>query len=220
MKILSEIQTALHAPKSNVNNHAGYTFRKIDDILDAVKPLLQGAIITLDDDVILLSERSKHVETNRNGEQVLESDRVYIKSTATITMGDESVSCSSFARESLWKAGSDPAQITGSASTYARKRALEGLLLLDDNDDADSQAKHDTAVAHSKPAIMASSTQIENIKTLADSAGMEAEAIATGVKWASAQRTHNVEELSQDEAAKYIAMITKKIKQKEIESNA
>jgi len=65
-------------------------------------------------------------------------DRVYIKSTATLTDGENSISNSAFARESLTKKGMDDSQITGTASSYARKYALNGLFLIDDTKDADS----------------------------------------------------------------------------------
>ena len=94
--------------------------------------MLDGLVVTVEDDVQMVG------------------DRVYIKSTATLTDGESSITNSAFARESLNKKGMDDSQITGTASSYARKYALNGLFLIDDTKDADSmdnsqQAKEPTA---------------------------------------------------------------------------
>lgn len=117
---LAEIQSTLKAPKSQYNSFGKYNFRSCEDILEAVKPLLKGATITLSDDIIMVG------------------DRVYVKATATLRLGDDFVSVSSNAREAIAKKGMDDSQITGTASSYARKYALNGLLLIDDTKDADS----------------------------------------------------------------------------------
>lgn len=213
MQILAKIQNALSVPKTHKNAFGGYNYRTCEDILAAVKPLLEGAVLTMSDKPVFLSEKSVHKETNKNGEVVVESDRFYIVATATITHEGESISCDGCARESLWKAGTDASQITGSASSYARKAALSGLLMLDDNQDADSINKHETAVKNATPVNLITDGQRQNIDALTETAGMSAEETANGVRWASSTRTSSVGELSQEEAAKFIAMITKKIKQ-------
>lgn len=122
MKKLIAIQHELKAPKSNFNNFGKYKYRNCEDILEAVKPLLarEECTLTLTDDVVLIG------------------DRFYIKATATISDGTETVSVTAFARESAEKKGMDDSQVTGTASSYARKYALNGLFLIDDTKDADT----------------------------------------------------------------------------------
>lgn len=122
---LSEIQSKLNAPKNQKNTFGGYSYRSCEDILQAVKPLLLGLVITINDDIVGVG------------------DRIYVKSTATITDGENSISTTAFAREAATKKGMDDSQITGSTSSYARKYALNALLLIDDNKDADSHENRD-----------------------------------------------------------------------------
>lgn len=120
MKELIKIQKELKAPKNQMNNFGGYKYRSCEDILEAVKPLLNGAMLTITDEMIQLG------------------DRYYVKATATLTASDKSISVSAYAREALDKKGMDSAQITGAASSYARKYCLNGLFLIDDTKDADT----------------------------------------------------------------------------------
>lgn len=119
VKKLSEVQKKLNAPKGQFNSFGKYHYRSCEDILMAVKPLLDGLVLTVNDDMVLVGTR------------------IYVKATATISDGETSISTSAFARESEDKKGMDSAQVTGSTSSYARKYALNGLLLIDDNKDAD-----------------------------------------------------------------------------------
>ena len=117
------IQQELKAPKTQRNNFGGYNYRSCEDILEAVKPLLteQGCILSLSDEVVLIG------------------DRYYIKATATITnMEGQSQSTTAYAREPEQKKGADESQISGMASSYARKYALNGLFCIDDTRDADT----------------------------------------------------------------------------------
>lgn len=118
---LIEIQAELKAPKSQYNKFGGYNYRNCEDILEAVKPLCAKHEI-----VPLLSD-----------EVVMIGDRFYIKATAKVTDGKDEISTTAFARESKDKKGMDESQITGSASSYARKYALNGLFCIDDTKDAD-----------------------------------------------------------------------------------
>lgn len=123
MKELIRIQNKLKAPKSQYNNFGKYHYRSCEDILEAVKPLLkeEECYITIRDSIKLVGER------------------YYLKAIVTIVNKDgASVSVSAYARESLTKKGMDDAQITGSASSYARKYALNGLFAIDDSRDIDS----------------------------------------------------------------------------------
>lgn len=126
IKKVSQIQGELKAPKNQYNNFGGYKYRSCEDILEAVKPLIVkvGLVLTVNDEMILVG------------------NRVYVKATAIITDGENSISNSAFAREAESKKGMDESQITGSASSYARKYALNGLLCIDDTKDADATNKH------------------------------------------------------------------------------
>ena len=129
MKELNIIQTTLSAPKErevkNAQNKVMYTYRNCEDILEALKEPLKETkcTITITDEVVMVG------------------NRIYIKATATITNeAGESVSASAFAREPESLGNMTQPQVTGSTSSYARKYALNGLLAIDDNDDADAQA--------------------------------------------------------------------------------
>ena len=119
--ILQKIQTELKAPKGQFNKFGNYKYRSCEDILEAVKPLLAkyGAVITVGDDLVYLE------------------GRFYVKATATMISETEKVCVSAFAREPEEKKGMDASQITGTASSYARKYALNGMFCIDDNKDAD-----------------------------------------------------------------------------------
>lgn len=127
MKELVSIQGELKAPKNQVNKFGGYNYRSAEDILEAAKKVLSkyGCLLTVTDDIVMIGER------------------VYVKATATITNSEGvSVSTSAFAREEESKKGMDASQITGSASSYARKYALNGLFCIDDTRDADATNTH------------------------------------------------------------------------------
>lgn len=124
MEKLAKIQKELKATKDQYNDFGKYAYRSAESILEAVKPLLDGAILTLKDDV----------EVFGTGEQT----RFYIKATATFRDGDFVESTTAYAREPLTKKGMDDSQITGTASSYARKYALNGLFCIDDAKDADT----------------------------------------------------------------------------------
>jgi len=120
---LNQIQQELKAPKNQFNSFGNYNYRSCEDILEAVKPLLDGFIVKLDDEMVAVGERN------------------YVKAIASlISPENESVVATAYAREPLTKKGMDEAQITGSTSSYARKYALNGLFLIDDQKDADTMA--------------------------------------------------------------------------------
>jgi len=124
MEKLAKIQEKLKAPKDMKNSFGGYNYRSAESILEAVKPLLDGSILTLYDDLIVLGEG--------------DNARFYVKATAVFQDGDFIKTTTAFAREPLVKKGMDEPQITGTASSYARKYALNGLFCIDDNKDADT----------------------------------------------------------------------------------
>ena len=128
-KKLIKVQMELKAPKNQRNSFGNYNYRSCEDILEALKPVLAAhdATVFISDKVV-----------------VKENCWAYIESTATfvdIETG-ESISTTAFARETENKKGMDSSQITGSASSYARKYALNGLFLIDDTRDADTDEQH------------------------------------------------------------------------------
>ena len=132
---LIEIQAELKAPKSQYNKFGGYNYRNCEDILEAVKPLCAKHEI-----VPLLSD-----------EIVMIGDRFYIKATAKVTDGKDEISTTAYARESKDKKGMDESQITGSASSYARKYALNGLFCIDDTKDADFMDNSQNSKSQQQP---------------------------------------------------------------------
>jgi hypothetical protein len=129
-EILAEIQSELNAPKNQFNNFGKYNYRSAEDIVEAVKPLLKKHNVAL---II-------------NDELKLIGERYYVVATAQIRIGEQILSASASAREAKDKKGMDEAQITGAASSYARKYALNGLFAIDDGQDADSDES-----GHEKP---------------------------------------------------------------------
>lgn len=119
---LASIQRELKAPKGQFNSFGKYKYRSCEDILEAVKPLLNGTPLIISDEIVLIG------------------DRYYVK--ATVYFGLDGPTVSAYAREGLDKKGMDDAQITGAASSYARKYALNGLFLIDDTKDADATNTH------------------------------------------------------------------------------
>lgn len=162
---LIAVQIALKAPKNQFNKFGGYNYRNAEDILEAVKPLLnrEGLLLTMKD----------HIE------QI--GDRHYLYATVTVTDGKDSISVISPAREQDEKKGMDASQITGSASSYARKYALNGLFLIDDVKDADypmsEQPKEKTQQATpTEPSLW------EQIKTYAKQSGVTEEQLKEFMK--------------------------------------
>lgn len=123
MKELITIQSELKAPKSQFNKFGGYKYRNAEDILEAVKPLLnkQKCTLTITDDIVMVG------------------NRIYVKATATIkNEKGECETTTGWAREEETKKGMDGSQITGASSSYARKYALNGLFAINDNADSDT----------------------------------------------------------------------------------
>lgn len=120
-KLLS-VQEKLKAPKSQNNNFGKYKYRSCEDILEAVKPLNveAGLLLTISDEIELVDGRH------------------YVKATCRVTDGTDEIVVTASAREAGNKKGMDDAQVTGATSSYARKYALNGLYLIDDTKDADT----------------------------------------------------------------------------------
>ena len=128
MKRVQSLQSELKAPKNRVNKFGGYKYRNTEDILQGAKPLLKkyNLVLAIHDDVVCIGADEKA--------------RFYVKAVATLfdTESDAFITSSAYAREAEAKKGMDESQITGTASSYARKYALNGLLCIDDGVDMDN----------------------------------------------------------------------------------
>ena len=144
---LLNVQRDLKAPKGQYNSFGKYKYRSAEDILEAVKPInvRNGILLTITDEPILIGEWH------------------YIKSSATVTDGVDNLTVTAYARESETKKGQDLSQITGTASSYARKYALNGLYLIDDTKDADTDEYRNQG--NKAPAVKsATQAEIGNLK--------------------------------------------------------
>ena len=198
MEKLIKIQSDLKAPKGNYNSFGKFRYRSCEDILEAVKPLLarEKCMLTMTDEVVAIT------------------DKVYIKATATIIDLDNKVHCSAsaYARESENKKGMDESQMTGTASSYARKYALNGLFLIDDTTDADTdEFQHTKQKAEKKQSGATKKTEDKKkadwrtkVLDLAKSKGITAIDLATKYKLnnsTSAERFKEIyEELKKEDS--------------------
>ena len=132
---LSTVQQHLKAPKGQRNSFGNYSYRSAEDILEAVKPLLfeHGLVMTISDSIVNLG------------------DRYYVEATVTVQNATDSLQVTGMAREAEDKKGMDAAQITGAASSYARKYALNGMFDIDDTKDADTNEHHRATTAPKAP---------------------------------------------------------------------
>ena len=165
MKELIEIQQGLKAPKGQRNNFGKYNYRSCEDILEAVKPLLGNSYLTLSDDITAVG------------------DRIYVKATATLKLADgPCVSVTAMAREALSQKGMSDPQITGSASSYARKYALNGLFAIDDTKDDDATNQHDKPLPPSaKPTYQKPVQQAPPVNVINEAQLKRLHTIANGI---------------------------------------
>ena len=153
MKLI-EVQSKLKAPKSQFNKFGNYAYRNCEDILEALKPILNQvkAVVNISDEVVLVGER------------------YYIKAIVKFIDAEtgEFVEASAMAREEETKKGMDASQLTGSTSSYARKYALNGLFAIDDTKDAD------TTNTHGKENVKSlSEAQLKRMYAIGKNAGYE-----------------------------------------------
>lgn len=169
---LAAVQQELKAPKDKKNTFAGYSYRSAEGILEAVKPVLAKyeALIAISDEIIDIS------------------GRIYVKATATFLDRKDgaAIQVTAYAREAEEKKGLDVSQVTGTASSYARKYALNGLLLIDDTKDADTdeyakQTKEDKPEEKPKKkqplTEYASEGALKTIKIMTEKAGLSLDKI-------------------------------------------
>lgn len=159
------IQTKLKAPKNLYNTFGKYNYRNAEGILEAVKPFLEkhGLVLTLSDEIIN------------------ENERYYVMATARITDGDKSLYTTAYAREAVTKKGMDDSQITGTASSYARKYALNGLFLLDDTKDADTDEYYNTEKNAGRKTLKINENQLIELKKLCKEANRDESYIANSM---------------------------------------
>ena len=150
---LVEVQSKLKAPKSQYNSFGKYSYRNCEDILEALKPLLNEvkAIINISDDIVMLGER------------------YYVKATAKFIDAEtgEIIEASAMAREEESKKGMDSSQLTGSTSSYARKYALNGLFAIDDTKDSDTTNTHNKEQNKASNNEIISEAQVKRLFVLA-----------------------------------------------------
>ena len=124
---ISQVQLGLVAPKGQRNDFGKYNYRTCENIMEALKPHLAKTGLS-----VIVSDKMVEV-----------GGRVYVRAKATVSDGESKVKATAYARECETKKGMDEAQITGAASSYARKYCLSGLFLIDGNADPDATNKHD-----------------------------------------------------------------------------
>ena len=147
---LLKIQNELKAPKGQLNKFGGYAYRSAEDILEAVKPLLlkYGLTMTISDELECIGER------------------YYVKAIVYVQDTERAISTTAFAREDESQKGMSVSQITGSASSYARKYALNGMFAIDDTKDADSYNDHGKSEPKVKEVKKATTKQIDELVEL------------------------------------------------------
>ena len=176
MKELINIQKELKAPKNQYNKFGGYNYRSLEDIFEALKPLLEknNVALTVSDEIVNIG------------------DRFYVKATARLWKEDKLIAeNTAYAREAENKKGMDESQITGATSSYARKYCLNGLFCIDDVKDADALNTHDKEEpkkAYQKPdtSMQRSIDFVNEFKT----AGIE-------VEWADILKKYKVKRLGE-----------------------
>jgi hypothetical protein len=187
---LRKVQTELKAPKGQYNSFGKYAYRSCEDILEALKPILdkEQLVLVIEDDI----------EEKAN--------RVYVKATATLTNAEnpeEKITTKAYAREEENKKGMDGSQVTGASSSYARKYCLNGLFNIDDNKDSDATNTGDSNT--SATVEMATSEQVAKLEELQLR------------NWCKTKKGKELEELTKAEATKLIEVV---LKRKEAQNKA
>jgi len=163
---LRAVQLGFNAPKNRYNAFGDFYYRSAEDMEAALKPLLNehGLTMIISDEVVMVGER------------------YYVKAFVYVTDGEDSQTTNGFAREIENKTKSDPAQITGMASSYARKYAISGMFLVDDQRDADAEEKKPS---EKSPVDQAKSRMWVAIQKCAEKEGKDPKAVLTAVYGAS-----------------------------------
>ena len=178
-KALMSIQSELEAPKDKWNPFGKFKYRSAEQILESLKPLLKehNSMLTITDSIVCME------------------GRWYMKSTAIFESEDGTVVSEGWAREPESKKGMDDPQVTGTVSSYARKYALNGLFLIDDAKDADTEEYHE------QTAPRLDDQNIRNLKALAEDRGVSISAICERFD------VDNIEELTKEQYVKATKML-------------
>lgn len=185
---LSNIQTGLKAPKGQFNKFGGYKYRSCEDILEAVKPLCRA-----NNTILILSDEIKNI-----------GDRYYIEATATLIDTENEnqyVSNTAYAREEESKKGMDGSQITGTASSYARKYALNGLFNIDDTKDADTDEF--TKQTQDLENVKIDKTKVDALYNLIKNRGVENDEVIATLKEKGYDKLANIKEKDYMNIAKH-----------------
>jgi len=192
--LLSDIQKELKAPKDKFNSFGKYKYRSTEGILEAVKKLLpKGAYLIIEDSIEVYGEGVQQ--------------RFYIRANAALNYNGETVSCNSYARESLDKKGMDDSQITGAASSYARKYALNGLFCIDDSKDADDMDNREAEKKSNKASSVLGLTVHGELLSLVNSLEVPEETIT---KWLEKENVSSLMSMSDAVASKYVKFLETK----------
>lgn len=186
MKKMVELQARAKAPKNQGSSQIRYKYRTLEDMTEAIKPILQELelYLVISDEIVLVG--SKH----------------YVKATATIFDGDESVSATAYARESDIAKGMSDGQLTGATSSYARKYALGGLLAIDNSDDLDVEASKGNIQESTEDKVI-DHTKVLALTMLAQQKGVPIGEIERGYK-------KKIEQLTMTEFMKSVANLEKR----------
>ena len=213
------VQQELKAPKNQYNSFGKYSYRSCEDILEGVKPLLAKvkATLTLSDEIVQIA------------------DRIYVKSTAIFTDAEKPtdvITNAAYAREAADKKGMDESQISGTASSYARKYSLNGLFCIDDTKDADTdENRNERTVKANKQKSNEKTDEEKNAEMIASVdpdlvpnpnrtqeeriAKIKAEMERTGINLKSVLATAGIQSLEEITDAQYVALLGKFKKQKD-----
>ena len=163
---LINVQAELKAPKGQYNSFGKYKYRSCEDIVEAVKPLLKtvGLLLNISDEIVNIGER------------------FYVKATVTVTDGENSIVTTAYAREELEKKGMDGSQVTGAASSYARKYALNGMFAIDDTKDSDATNTHDKDLEPAPLKVAKLNPKVAELYKFAESIGYHKDDVDGGAK--------------------------------------
>lgn len=165
---LARIQASASILKNGRNIHGGYSFRSAEDILTALKPVLESlkCYIIADEEIVLLESRGVYSAYKK----LIESDtRLFLKSTVRLyEKGTEIANAVAFAELPPTRTGMDAAQSTGASSSYAKKYALQNLFAIDNNPDPDKFHDHNDKVEDERAEKESTPREPENCKTIAE----------------------------------------------------
>ena len=211
---LAAVQQELKAPKDKLNKFGGYNYRSAEGILEAVKPVLKkvGAAILLSDEIVAVGGRIyvKATASFLNTEDVATTT---MTNTSLTFRGAGPFEVTAFAREAEQKKGMDESQITGTASSYARKYALNGLLLIDDTKDADTDeyAKQTGAEMNAEPVKTADPLRTANAKVSPETVNLVLKMAGDAKVDLSKILTKPLDQLTNEQAGSLIEALRKRI---------